>query len=893
MSKQKSISDGKTVAEKAAPAAQPKIDEQKQQDARTTQETLQHEQSDEVKAGAKESEHSQKSALLIPLAAADVQVGDENDLGMRQIQIKYGGQEISVEADCQDDDALAQLADSAARDCGAGVGIFDNLPQIIREHICEAESMTVERASEMVRRLIQRTHDGADAAAREALQDQTLLRALALLSIQPSGQFELAIGSLESAGMKAKQINSIKAAMKRVASKPTAKPVKDGKPAGAGPLVTYVATEEGFRADFLGESGGSRMLCNFTALIEEDIDEDDGADVSRCFKIRARMEGQDHSFLIPASEFTAMKWPLTQMGAKATIFPSGSNSEHVRAAIQLGSANCLRRTIYTHVGWTKIDGQNVFLHAAGGIGETGVFEGVEVELRGELSRYQLPPPPDEEELRRCIRSTLELRKLAPLPVTCCLEGATFRAALGGDCDTSVWVTGQTGSGKSELATRYQQHFGAEFERTRLPGNWQSTGNSLEAAAHAAKDALFVIDDFCPSGGSYDRAKYNATAERVIRAVRNKAGKQRLTADGRLRATKTPRCVVVSTGEDIPDGHSLRASLMIIELGPDELNFEALKDFQRLGAEGKFAKTMAGFIKQLACCFDERMKEIPARLEYFRSKAAESASHKRTPELVANLMVGTEYFLDFAREVGAICEEEHKSFFNEAWDAIGQAAAGQSDYLSDADSARRFVRLIESVLHGGHAHLALTRGGRPKPDNVSHLTGWRRDDDSWKPSGKLIGWVDADGVYLDPDLAYDAASDATKNSTSLPVSPKTLGKRLRDAGLLASHGEDRGRVLVRKTISNKRIEVLHFPIKTFLGDDPRNLALDGTFVFDGEGPEPPSDDFDERDTHDVEEEEYEESPDEAEDIDDFDPDDLIPTENFVDDPDGEEQPTEEE
>jgi hypothetical protein len=38
-----------------------------------------------------------------------------------------------------------------------------------------------------------------------------------------------------------------------------------------------------------------------------------------------------------------------------------------------------------------------------------------------------------------------------------------------------------------------------MNRLHLPGAWASTGNSLEALAFHAKDALIVIDDFAPQG----------------------------------------------------------------------------------------------------------------------------------------------------------------------------------------------------------------------------------------------------------------------------------------------------------------------------------------------------------------------------------------------------------
>jgi len=118
------------------------------------------------------------------------------------------------------------------------------------------------------------------------------------------------------------------------------------------------------------------------------------------------------------------------------------------------------------------------------------------------------------------------------PVT----GCVLPAVIGG-ADFAIHVAGETGSFKSELAALHQQHFGAGMDRVHLPGAWSSTGNSIEALAFHAKDALLVIDDFAPHGNSTDVARYHAAADRVFRAAGNQAGRGRLDSTANLREPK--------------------------------------------------------------------------------------------------------------------------------------------------------------------------------------------------------------------------------------------------------------------------------------------------------------------------------------------------------------------
>jgi hypothetical protein len=99
----------------------------------------------------------------------------------------------------------------------------------------------------------------------------------------------------------------------------------------------------------------------------------------------------------------------------------------------------------------------------------------------------------------------------------------------------------------------------------LPGSWTSTDNSLEGLLFYGKDALIVVDDFAPRGGPHEVERLHHRADRVLRAQGNNASRDRMRVDGSLRPGKPPRGLVLSTGEDIPKGQSLRARTLVIEI----------------------------------------------------------------------------------------------------------------------------------------------------------------------------------------------------------------------------------------------------------------------------------------------------------------------------------------
>ena len=293
------------------------------------------------------------------------------------------------------------------------------------------------------------------------------------------------------------------------------------------------------------------LLANFTAQIVADVVEDDGSsEVRHVFETEAARGGRVWRFHVPAEKFGPMNWPTEHLGATAIIFPGQGVREHTRTAIQVLSTDMVERREYTHTGLRQVDGRWLYLHGGGAIGPVGVVPDVEVRLPDALERYLLPKPCEGAELVQAIRASLRMLEVAPKRLTVPLFGATYRAPLG-LADFGLHYTGPTGAGKSELVALAQQHYGTGLDARHLPASWSSTGNSLEGIAFAAKDAVLVIDDFAPSGSTADVQRYHRDADRVFRAQGNNSGRQRMRADGSLRAAKAPRGIVVSTGEDTP------------------------------------------------------------------------------------------------------------------------------------------------------------------------------------------------------------------------------------------------------------------------------------------------------------------------------------------------------
>jgi len=571
-----------------------------------------------------------------------------------------------------------------------------------------------------------------------------------------------------------------------------------------------------YRVTQRGQRLEQTQLTNYQASITANVLLDDGVDVQREFEINADLLGRHYAFTAPASEFSTMNWAIERMGPAAITFPN--QREYARTAIQSSSLAAIERHVYTHTGWHNVGGQWLFLHTGGAIGEAGAISGIEVRLAGALSRYELRLPAGGEVVR-AVKASLSLARLGPAAVGFPLLAATVRAALG-DTDFALHLSGETGAFKSEVAALHQRHFGAAMDRLHLPGAWSSTANALEMVAFHAKDTLLVVDDFAPQGCANDVARYHATADRLFRAAGNGAARSRLDSTARLREPKPPRSLILSTGEDIPRGHSVRARLLLLELAKGSVRTSHLTACQMDAQAGLYAQAMGAFIRWVARRYEQTRAAFATRVTELRVDALRNAAHARTPEIVSSLQAGFESYLDFGVESLALDAPERDHLVAECWEALRESAAAQAKHHAASEPTGMFLALLRSVLTSGRAHLEARDGGVLAG---AALFGWRIGASASTPLGDCIGWVDGEDVYIEPAAAFRQVQLAGRDTGEcLPISEQTLRRRLNEKGLLASVDGGRQTVTVRRSIAGASKDVLHFRRTTIFPDDSEGI-----------------------------------------------------------------------
>lgn len=577
-------------------------------------------------------------------------------------------------------------------------------------------------------------------------------------------------------------------------------------------MYNFTDTDESSQIVYINSKGEEIFLANFTAKITEETRYVDGKAHTTTFKIKGRSRGKELPEVdVPAEKFQSLSWVLPAWGVAPVISPVPNAERLLRAAIQQNSRPKIK-TIYTHTGWCEIDGKENYLTTSGAITKNGHNPKVTVMLPEELKNFTITINKDKEV--EGVAATLALAEIGPREMMWPLIAATVRPPLG-PVDFAIHISGQTGTFKSEISSLMQSHYGPKMDARHLPGSWSSTANALEAQSYRCKNAIFCIDDFVPTGSSWQVKALQKTADQIMRAQGNQAGRARLTDISSHQTTMYPRGMILSTGEDIPISQSIRARMLIIDITPGEVDKTKLSIAQKLRPIYSFG--MARWIQWIAGHGTQKIEEACIRRKTEIRDANQEVGHTRTPTTMGDIQTTIILFLAFAEEIKAITTEQHIRMKKEALDAIKACCCDQERHLKSADPTETFIETIRAMIGGHLSHFRAMDGGIPK--NAEEL-GWTSkagidDIKSYTAHGPKLGWVnwDADECYLDAVSAYALIVRHSKGAIS--QTKQTMLKRLKDQGILTRTDETRQRNTVRVTCENQAKHVLAIRITHLL------------------------------------------------------------------------------
>lgn len=548
-------------------------------------------------------------------------------------------------------------------------------------------------------------------------------------------------------------------------------------------------TPEGQEPDEVWVNEHHRM-CDFVATITREDTFHQGEETKVIYHIAgATANGFNLPTLkVEAESYSEMKW-LSQWGANISIVAAwprsmGSVTANIREAIieRKKLIEPQREEVFDHLGWRKINSKWVYLHAEGGISEAGLEPGLVVDTgQAGLKTFRFTNIPEGDDLKEAIKASLDILKVTSYTATVPQLLATYRATLPMVPTFALHTFATSGTGKSTLAALYQAHFDDTSHCYKLPGTWMSTAASLEVLCNAAKNSLITIDD-----ANMSQPDIMKKMEKIIRSSGNGTSRGRMTSAMKTQRAFPPRCMVLSTGEDLPEGHSCRARTLLVDV-PEVVHPSAdnslLDDLQAKARAGYMNRGMAAWLQWLAPKIDriesgwgESMIETRKSMDM-----AIMGAHGRSVDAIAELLITGQLLLTWAQEEGAITADEANRLTLDFKLAFQNISEDQKLEQAAEDPVKKFLDMFPDLLAAGVCHVALPPCTDVIRTNKAKAFGYEYTsyNDGWAPKGLCVGILESGYIMLNKTTVFSVmVEQAKKAGVSFNTTYQTFWKRLK-------------------------------------------------------------------------------------------------------------------
>lgn len=503
---------------------------------------------------------------------------------------------------------------------------------------------------------------------------------------------------------------------------------------------------------FADERKTWELLANFSAIIKADFIHNKPDNQTRMALISINTANGvviDNTMAFP--KFESLSWVSELLGSDAWIEPGyGKNAKLVTAikALSTPTIEC----VYGWVGFSVIDDKLMYLHAGGALTRNGCNVPLQVSLQGKLALLDLPSPRDRSipDLYETIVNVFySLARLSPRkPILQRFILATvFRAIISEffPAEFSVFLVGESGTYKSQIAALIQSFFGCKYDSRNLPENFSSTKNALQVSIAEYKDVVVVVDDYVGET-ELEKRELKEKAELLFRGAANNAGKSRLNANLDVQKGATSKGLICATGESIPEAaKSINYRLVFFHVNRDDIDLVALQKCQDMAREGAFSLVAADFISWMIELVEIQTRSgavdlITRKHDWFRkflSDGLEKIHHPRIVENVASLAVGYDLFMDYCSQKGAFEHNKLRDWKRDSEIMFRELAANQYDIISGVSRGYQLISAFKKLLQNGKCYLLDYVTGKELTCKNTESLGWHNQT----THGTHIGWVD--------------------------------------------------------------------------------------------------------------------------------------------------------
>jgi hypothetical protein len=392
---------------------------------------------------------------------------------------------------------------------------------------------------------------------------------------------------------------------------------------------------------------------------------------------------------------------------------------------------------------------------------------------------------DKSGLRRLLEHVRDdLLELHPHRVTFTLLGFLGAAPLmhfmADKTRYALWLVGPSGSGKSFVTKLFQSFFG-EFVTEGRAVSWSSTTNGLQYLGYFFKDCIFLVDDYKPG--------ITASEKGVVQFLQSYAdfyARSRLTSEIKSRKDYYVRGCLLTTGEDMPSGHSSTVARSLV-LSVDSREPDIAKGDRCLQFSKNYPAITARYIRFLLRSkrFGQRVQNYYHRYHTFFLKGI--AREENSVRIARNLALNWTGFYWFTRflkaikaplEIEAMREEQKANLLTLRDEMLERIRQEQPDEV--------LLQTLTEALANGACQLC--REGREEASRGRPCVGFQKEAKHpyvYLYPGEVMSFVRDQQISRGHqfDWSTHAVSRALRNRGALvpDKGAKDLGARVRTVG----------------------------------------------------------------------------------------------------------------
>ncbi|MBB6019055.1 energy-coupling factor transporter ATP-binding protein EcfA2 [Paenibacillus sp. JGP012] len=523
----------------------------------------------------------------------------------------------------------------------------------------------------------------------------------------------------------------------------------------------------------ISEKGEKKVVANFSVIPTKQVMKlsDNGAPRPYKFEMtgfinQGGIKEKLTSFEVLYNEFSNDKWISKNIPFGIFNLPRKTAYMHLQRFILTTLDSSKGLIEYDNPGWHYYDSQWFYLHSAGVFGPLNNVYTTDknslIEIDENLSR------------KEAFVTTLKMLSFVEGKLTHALLGFLLTSLITTPLmkskvspNFSLWIYGQSGTGKTSIAKLFTQIF-YHAKIVHVYDMKKDIQSNI-----GAKDSVAIYDDYGTAKTTQSSYRMDEKVEEIIRAI----GDREVSTNFSF----IPEGMAMFTGERFLANQSKNesSSARLVRVKMDNVFNSKLSesydssraiDFKYYSSRTFLPTSIAGYLEWLSTEMNNNfIQKYSDDLESIKSKLSMRA-HQRHIDSIAHLINSFNFYLSYGFQKGFITPEQFAEFKNAGEKHFRQLLEEQNKVILNTET-EEFLSVLKSVIEDEEMPIKI----KDRPYGYYFTT---------EPMGILD--LEKNTLSLSWQIAYDLVSEritSQKERNYEFISNKMLGKALREANMI--------------------------------------------------------------------------------------------------------------